>query len=243
MAACDLPTEGAVIKVTGHAKDSSPESKGNQAADAAAREAAKLTEKCVSVMALSPQEEEHSRDIFELYAEDDAEEKEQWVKLGAQKSSDGLWKFNERYVCPSSARTELMSLYHGLAHAGPEKLHAMISKTWWWPKMRTACIDFCKRCLVCLRVNSSSKLKIPLGHAPRPQGPWTHLQIDFIGPLPPSGGYTYILMIVDLFSIWVEAFPLKNCTADATAKVLFFQDGVCQCKLILIRAHTSQGRS
>lgn len=69
-------------------------------------------------------------------------------------------------------------------------------------------------------MNSHSKLKISLGHAPRPQGPWTHLQIDFIGPLLPSGGFTYILMTVNLFSRWVEAFPLLYCTADATARIM-----------------------
>lgn len=34
---CALPAEGAVFKITGHSKDSSPEPKGNKAADAAAR--------------------------------------------------------------------------------------------------------------------------------------------------------------------------------------------------------------
>ncbi|KAL0167261.1 hypothetical protein M9458_039105, partial [Cirrhinus mrigala] len=126
MDACSLPAAGAVIKVTGHSQEESLEAKGNRAADAAAKGAAKLTERLVSVMALSAQEEETpARDIFELYAADDPDETDQWVKLGAHKSSDGLWTFNDKFVCPSSARTELMSLYHGLAHAGPEKLHAM----------------------------------------------------------------------------------------------------------------------
>ncbi|XP_052009397.1 uncharacterized protein LOC127662307 isoform X2 [Xyrauchen texanus] len=152
MNACDLPATGAVIKVTGHATDNSPEATGNRAADTAARDAATRTETCVSVMALAPQESETPRDIFKLYDEDDPEEIEQWTKLGAQKNAEGLWKCNKRFVCPVSARTELMSLYHGLAHAGPEKLHAMISKTWWWPRLRASCNDFCKRCLVCLNM-------------------------------------------------------------------------------------------
>lgn len=124
---CALPAEGAVFKITGHSKDSSPEPKGNKAADAAARGAAKQTERTVSVMSLSPQEvEDCVKDIFALYEVNDADEVEHWTKLGAQQSSDGLWKFNERLVCPSSAQTKLMSLYHGLANAGPEKLHSVI---------------------------------------------------------------------------------------------------------------------
>lgn len=69
---------------------------------------------------------------------DTVEDFEQWTKLGALKGVDGVWKLNEKFVCPSSARVELMSLYNGLAHAGPEKLHSMISKTWWWPKMKNS---------------------------------------------------------------------------------------------------------
>lgn len=48
----------------------------------------------------------------------------------------------------------------------------------------------------------------------------THLQIDLIGHLPPSGEFTYTLMTVYLFLRWVEAFPLRNFTANTTAKIL-----------------------
>ncbi len=54
------------------------------------------------------------------------------------------------------------------------------------------------------------------------EGPWTNLQIDYIGPLPAAkGGYRYILVVVDTFSKWTEAFPIKADTASATARVLW----------------------
>lgn len=56
------------------------------------------------------------------------------------------------------------------------------------------------------------------------EGPWINLQIDYVGPFPPTkGGYHYLLVIVDMFSKWVDAFPIKKCTAVATARVLWEQ--------------------
>ncbi|KAJ8349391.1 hypothetical protein SKAU_G00245210 [Synaphobranchus kaupii] len=53
-----------------------------------------------------------------------------------------------------------------------------------------------------------------------PKGLWTHLQMDFTGPLPPSGGYTYLFVVIDQYTRWVEVFPTRNCTAATAARLL-----------------------
>lgn len=56
------------------------------------------------------------------------------------------------------------------------------------------------------------------------EGPWSNLQIDYVGPLPAAkGGYRYILVIIDTFTKWIEAFLIKADTAAATARVLWEQ--------------------
>ena len=41
--------------------------------------------------------------------------------------------------------------------------------------------------------------------------PWKRIGMDLMGPLPKTEeGYRHILMIVDYFSKWVEAFALKT---------------------------------
>ena len=46
--------------------------------------------------------------------------------------------------------------------------------------------------------------------------------VDFLGPLNPSQeGHKYILLFVDSFSRWCEAFPVKSADAATTASVLY----------------------
>uniref|UniRef100_A0A3Q2ZCY6 Integrase catalytic domain-containing protein n=1 Tax=Kryptolebias marmoratus TaxID=37003 RepID=A0A3Q2ZCY6_KRYMA len=50
---------------------------------------------------------------------------------------------------------------------------------------------------------------------------WELVGIDLTGPLPlTSSGYQYILTATDYFSKWVEAFPLKNKSAEEVCKNL-----------------------
>lgn len=43
------------------------------------------------------------------------------------------------------------------------------------------------------------------------RAPFERMQIDILGPLPlSSSGNTFLLVVVDCFPKWSEAFPLKN---------------------------------
>ncbi len=59
----------------------------------------------------------------------------------------------------------------------------------------------------------------PAAHTPAPPGPFRHLQVDYIS-LPPCKGKTDILVVIDKFSRWVEAYPTGRATAAHTAKCL-----------------------
>ncbi|XDV15093.1 hypothetical protein PO909_015233 [Leuciscus waleckii] len=155
------------------------------------------------------------------YQTETDEEKEQWIKAGAKEDDQGIWRIpTGQVVMPIGTRRELMQLYHGKVHAGAKAMKAQISETWWWPRMMRDIDDYCRRCLICMKANVGKSVKVRMSHAPRPTGPWTHLQIDFTGPLSPSGGYQYILVIMDRFTRWVEAFPTRTCTAEAAARVM-----------------------
>jgi len=57
--------------------------------------------------------------------------------------------------------------------------------------------------------------------------------IDFIGPFPPSFGFSYILLVVDYVSKWVEAIATSN--NDARVVMSFVRSNIF-CKFVIPRA-------
>ena len=58
-----------------------------------------------------------------------------------------------------------------------------------------------------------------IGSTPTPSGPFQHLQMDFV-KMPAYKHHKYVLVIVDMFSKWVEAFATANQEAETVAKLL-----------------------
>ena len=81
---------------------------------------------------------------------------------------------------------------------------------------------YVKSCTTCQRVKVNRHGK----HAPLQPLPvgdvFSRLHIDILGPLKTSPeGYKYVLLVVDSFSKWCEAFPLKSQNAAEVAKILY----------------------
>ena len=73
-----------------------------------------------------------------------------------------------------------------------------------------------------------SKAKPSSSSTFRATHPFERLCWDIMGPLPVTPrGNQYILVVTDLFTKWVEAFPLMNTTAITLATVLM-NDIVCR---------------
>ena len=76
-------------------------------------------------------------------------------------------------------------------------------------------------CQPCQKRNPPQPLpQAPLGTI-KAHHPFEKISWDIMGPLPAtSRGYKYILVITDMFSKWVEAFPLRVTDSETLAKVL-----------------------
>lgn len=79
-------------------------------------------------------------------------------------------------------------------------------------------VDSCKQCQA-----SRSKLQ-PQRHtlsATLSGYPFQVLSLDFVGPMATSTrGNKFLLTVLDVFSRWLEAFPLKRATAEAVVNIL-----------------------
>uniref|UniRef100_A0A803JYW4 Gypsy retrotransposon integrase-like protein 1 n=1 Tax=Xenopus tropicalis TaxID=8364 RepID=A0A803JYW4_XENTR len=129
-------------------------------------------------------------------------------------------------VCvPPECADDFFQIFHSHpvgGHFSAEKTLHKILQSVWWPSIKDDVNSKCSSCLPCLQVNPPSCTnRSLLRSTPPAEGPWSQIQIDFIGPLPKTpGGFSHCLVVIDVFSKWIEAFPTRNQKALTAAKVL-----------------------
>lgn len=129
-----------------------------------------------------------------------------------------------RWVVHTDHRGVMLAHAHDSAvggHRGPQPTLETLRQVAYWPSMSRDVKAYFKGCLVCCQFQPSR----PLGRAPlQKRGvtfPWSHLQVDWVGPVSRSSrGNKYLLTITCAFTKWVECLPAPNDTATTTAVLL-----------------------
>jgi hypothetical protein len=115
-------------------------------------------------------------------------------------------------------------------HFGLQKTFELVSRSFYWSGMRQLVKKFVLSCDTCQR-NKSPRHK-PYGllqSLPIPETPWSSISMDFIVQLPPSNGFTSILVFVDRLTKMAHFVPTHD-EVDAAGTVALFLDHV-------VRAH------
>ena len=129
-----------------------------------------------------------------------------------------------RVVVPAAMRSELIRMLHeGMTggHAGISRTREQVRRRAYRPGWTKSVELFVKACGPCARYKR--------GHAPK-QGqmkmmvacrPFETLGVDVTGPHPKSAkGNIFILTVIDHFSKFAFAFPMRNQEASTVAKIL-----------------------
>jgi len=143
------------------------------------------------------------------------------IALGIYQWKDDLFWYQGRIWIPNdeAIQTALITKHHKppqAGHGGTAKTTGLISRQYYWPKIREDIKRFIKNCDTCQR----TKL---VRHAPyrflqpkeAPDRPWKSIAMDFITVLPKSEGYDTILVVIDRLTKMSHFIP---CLKDLDAR-------------------------
>ena len=132
----------------------------------------------------------------------------------------------KQLAVPKVLRDDTLRSYHdsllGGGHQGLERTYGIIRMRYFWPRMYTDIETYVKSCEECQKAKRDVHgKKAPLQPMPV-EDVFSRLHMDILGPITTTKeGYKYILLIMDSFSKWPEAFPLKSQEATEIADVLY----------------------
>lgn len=133
-------------------------------------------------------------------------------------------KYGRQLVVPEEMKQHVIHEFHDsiyAGHPGWEETFRSIQQQFTWKNSKRDVQDYVRACLICACTKRGApQRKNPLRpHVPR--GPWETIALDYIGPMEVTpGNNRFIFVVTDMFTRWVEAFPVPQSTAEITIKLL-----------------------
>ncbi len=128
-----------------------------------------------------------------------------------------------RAVIPESLITTVLYHLHGAPLTGHTSAHHAITsarKVCYWPHMTEDITDFCSTCETC----QQQSMPVPSYKAPllpvQPQRR-RHIAIDITEMPLSTTGHKYLLTVTDLFTKYLEMYPMKDQTVLSVTRALF----------------------
>ena len=123
-----------------------------------------------------------------------------------------------RPMVPAGWRRKVFDTIHGLSHPWVKASTKLVRAKFVWPGLRRDVRAWAAACVACQRAKVTRHTKAPLAPFEVPERCFDHVNVDLVGPLPPSRGYTYLLTMVDRTTRWPEVVPLSSTTAAEVAR-------------------------
>ena len=157
-----------------------------------------------------------------------------WTAWDRLKLIDGVlyrkWYSHEglllrwQLILPASLRQECIEVAHvgrTGGHLGPDRTVKQVQRRAYWVAWGRDVKAFVRACPECACYSRSDAPRQGCLQSAPVGEPWERVAIDITGPHPVSkSGNRFILTVLDHFTKWTEAFPIRNHEAVTVAKVL-----------------------
>ena len=152
------------------------------------------------------------------------------IALGLCEWKDEHLRYEGKIWIPEDEglRTTIIARCHDnslAGHGGIAKTTELITRQYYWPKMRKTIKRYIKNCDTCQRSKA-------IRHAPYgllqpnevPDQPWRSIAMDFITDLPNSNGYDTILVVIDRLTKMSHFIPCRKDLDAWQFATLFMQN-------------------
>ncbi len=137
----------------------------------------------------------------------------------AKENIDGSIHYS--LVVPQVLIPKALEHAHELSgHLGQKKTIKKAEELFYWCNLKFDVTQYVKNCLTCQRFKTSPGLQQPYQELPSVEKPLDRIGIDLTDMIAGSGGYRYVLTIVDHFSRFVKFYPLKNKLSEGIVEAL-----------------------
>ena len=136
-----------------------------------------------------------------------------WNRRDELSLENGCLLWGRCVIVPFRFQKRLLEELHE-CHPGMCRMKALARSFLWWPGIDPDIEERVRLCDVCTQVHHSFKA-VPLLLWPWSTEPWQRIHVDYAE----VKGQQFLL-VVDSHSKWMEVFPMRSTTADATIEVL-----------------------
>ncbi|KAF2893489.1 hypothetical protein ILUMI_12684 [Ignelater luminosus] len=134
-------------------------------------------------------------------------------------TDDGLLFFGpeRKLYVPAEVRPRVLYSHHDAVlagHPGADETIRSIAALFHWPTLARETRQYIQSCLLCAQYKRRPHQPAAPLRPRQPQQPFEVLACDLLGPYPvTAAGHRNIFVVTDVFTRWVEAFPLTTTSA------------------------------